>query len=509
MSRQAKSRIMWSIGLPPEEAEFIAGCAGDSWRLTAFELPKLPSQQEFDTDAPFFIWIAQAAWHAVGEAARDSMQYLGLVPHVLVLDDATGSLPDLAEGPSPYIITRPLVRRQVLESINKSVEARTLYSDMLCMTRELLLERELLAGKNATLSFLVTFLAQTAEGLEPEDIFSAAYANLPSLLPVTALHGVSWQGMRHDRKNCLEFFLATDPESNAEQSWRTLLLETAQKLNPSLHSICLEATRVTRLSQSAEARLALPEKQRVYLMPLVCGSETTGAMAILTQNRPQLGKDQATALRSAMQHAALALRNSLLFREARELAESDMLTGLLNRHAFDIRLREELERHIRYGNPLSLVQLDLDHFKKINDSHGHQAGDAALAATGAILRNSLRTLDIAARYGGEEFVILLPHTDAEQARQLAERLRASIARQRIVFQQKPIRFTASLGIATLNGAPALPRGAEAATLDHMAASIIFQADAALYQAKADGRNRVCLAAHLEDTNSPFLSIAAG
>ncbi|MEX2517131.1 MAG: diguanylate cyclase [Gammaproteobacteria bacterium] len=160
-------------------------------------------------------------------------------------------------------------------------------------------------------------------------------------------------------------------------------------------------------------------------------------------------------------------------------ADIDALTGLLNRKGFLKRGQEELERACRYGRTLALIYLDIDHFKRINDSLGHDAGDAVLRWLGDFFRERLRTNDICARQGGEEFVILLPETDTEAAVSMADSLRQQLEDHALEYNDGEIRFTCSFGVSVL---------ADFAndTLD----SLLKRADQALYQAKGAGRNRV-------------------
>ncbi|MBV8406655.1 MAG: GGDEF domain-containing protein [Alphaproteobacteria bacterium] len=162
-------------------------------------------------------------------------------------------------------------------------------------------------------------------------------------------------------------------------------------------------------------------------------------------------------------------------------AMTDELTGLANRRAFDATLAAEVQRAVRACQPLSLLLLDLDRFKLLNDKVGHQAGDECLTAVGAALSETVRdTTDTVARYGGEEFAVILPFTDAPGAQVVAERLRASVAALRWEFVRgRSLTLTVSVG-----GATVVPeRGFEPAHL-------IAMADKALYAAKEHGRNRV-------------------
>lgn len=165
-----------------------------------------------------------------------------------------------------------------------------------------------------------------------------------------------------------------------------------------------------------------------------------------------------------------------------EQAYTDALTGLNNRGHFMTLAEREFARVKRLQENLSLLYFDVDHFKRINDSHGHAAGDLVLRAISTTALSQMREQDILARMGGEEFVALLPHTDLDEALMVAERLRASMAACVVLSDTgEPLRFTISVGVAKL----ALHGG------DLQA--LLRSADQALYQAKAGGRNRVCLA----------------
>jgi diguanylate cyclase (GGDEF)-like protein len=182
------------------------------------------------------------------------------------------------------------------------------------------------------------------------------------------------------------------------------------------------------------------------------------------------------AIRLEIAERILAVHDQLARQNARlaELASIDELTGTKNRRRF----REDLDllftQAIRLRSPLSLIMLDIDHFKQFNDTFGHPAGDEVLHRVGSILNTSVRAHDVVARYGGEEFVVLLPATDADEALEVAERLRIAISSRTWLHRQ----VTASLGVATT-----VPDVSTTAKL-------LNQADQALYQSKQDGRDRI-------------------
>ncbi|HOX06040.1 MAG TPA: GGDEF domain-containing protein [Planctomycetota bacterium] len=178
------------------------------------------------------------------------------------------------------------------------------------------------------------------------------------------------------------------------------------------------------------------------------------------------------------QAVAITFHNEMLYRRS----IIDDLTGVASRGHFDAHLNQEINRIKRYGGRgICLVMVDLDHFKKVNDTHGHQAGDAALRKAAAVLRDTVRTVDMVARYGGEEFAVILLEIERDKAQEVAERLRSRIEAARVECGGVELGITASFGVACF------PDDGE----DKQ--KLIGAADSALYRAKASGRNRVVMA----------------
>jgi diguanylate cyclase (GGDEF)-like protein len=211
--------------------------------------------------------------------------------------------------------------------------------------------------------------------------------------------------------------------------------------------------------------------------PLLVGGQVIGS--VLVARDRALGDRERDRVRDSVVQAAPILANQRNLALAELRAASDALTGLPNRRAADETLKRMTAHAGRLLSPLSAVLLDLDHFKQVNDVHGHEQGDKALAAVAQILGSLLRASDFAARYGGEEFLILLPDTDRALAADVAEKLRAAIAGAEI---SNIGSLTASFGVA------ALPDDAGESE------QLIRKADRALYSAKAAGRNRVATTA---------------
>ena len=207
----------------------------------------------------------------------------------------------------------------------------------------------------------------------------------------------------------------------------------------------------------------------LYVIMLTAKSETSDKV-----NGLDVGADAYLTKPVAPEELLAHVRVGVRTVKDRRLALYDPLTELFNRRAFDTMLEREIAEWSRYQRPLSLVMLDLDHFKKVNDTHGHDAGDAVLKDLAALLRDSCRPSDVACRWGGEEFVWLMPETDLADAQLAAERLRAAIESH--AFQGAG-RMTASFGVTS-------------AIEDDTAQPLIKRADEALYAAKEGGRNRV-------------------
>jgi diguanylate cyclase (GGDEF)-like protein len=213
-------------------------------------------------------------------------------------------------------------------------------------------------------------------------------------------------------------------------------------------------------------------------MPLMNASGVNGVLAVWSARIPALDPDGLELLPLLAPQIALHIEQAREFSRIRETAARDPLTQLRNRRAFDEVFAGETVRFARYGRPLSLLVIDLDHFKAINDQFGHEAGDEVLCRTARMIESSIRDIDTPARFGGEEFVVLLPETDIASALDVAERIRAAIAAADIEFKGHHIPVRTSIGVSACPDRVALP------------GDLIASADAALYHAKADGRNRV-------------------
>jgi diguanylate cyclase (GGDEF)-like protein len=216
---------------------------------------------------------------------------------------------------------------------------------------------------------------------------------------------------------------------------------------------------------------ALPFATNVVVVPMVAGGAPIGAL-VLEQGggaHVRMRGRVVSAVAKLASHAALALRNAALLDEVGRLAHVDALTGLSNRRAFEEALGREVARATRTGEPVSLALFDIDHFKAVNDTLGHQGGDEVLRTVATALAQACRDADLAARYGGEEFAVLLPSCGAGEAFRVTERLRAAVA--------GAVAVTMSAGVAALPTHAASPD------------ELLRKADDALYAAKRAGRDR--------------------
>jgi len=207
------------------------------------------------------------------------------------------------------------------------------------------------------------------------------------------------------------------------------------------------------------------------------GNQVVGVVSVGRTGKPFTPRDR-ELVRYLAGQAARSIENVQLHETATTRSITDELTGIPNRRAFNDALASEVERCRRFGGSVGLILLDLDNFKSVNDTHGHQAGDEILRRVGQVLAGSVRHVDLAARYGGEEFGVIVPETDLDGAIELAERLRVALeAEEVMLLDGTRLSVTASFGAAVKGDLP----GGE---------NLVAAADEALYEAKRAGKNRV-------------------
>jgi diguanylate cyclase (GGDEF)-like protein len=308
-----------------------------------------------------------------------------------------------------------------------------------------------------------------AESPDPQQILQHAYRAASEILPLSAfdlyrvdqsqrIHEV-WilGGPADDRR----------PRRDPSNSYLGALIDSKALLE-------FAATETDRSFAPRDLLAGSPPTQRLHL-PLYSGDTLVAYLSLISpQPIEESHKRDIRALLAPLTSSLHASRNW-------EIAVTDELSGLYSRRYFETRLTEEWARHLRYGAPLAVACFDLDHFKRLNDTLGHAAGDMAIRRFGEILRAAVRASDLACRNGGEEFAVLFPETSARAALAVADRVRRSIEREPFKSENHPFRITVSAGVADTTSLSSEDRH-----------QLLHRADKALYLAKDQGRNRTRL-----------------
>ncbi len=233
---------------------------------------------------------------------------------------------------------------------------------------------------------------------------------------------------------------------------------------------------------TAECKHVVPGDYSYFCLPLLSHGEPIGALHFQTIDSPETPESVLLIANMCAEQVGLSVANLRLREALRNQSIRDPLTGLFNRRYLEETLEREIRRAVRAEQPLGLIMIDLDHFKKFNDTCGHEAGDAVLRETSAFLTKSVRAEDVVCRYGGEEFVIILPMASLKATEARADRIRSRPRELTVLHQGRSLnQITASFGVAGLPEHGTQP------------AQLIEAADAALYQAKREGRDRVVVA----------------
>ncbi len=212
------------------------------------------------------------------------------------------------------------------------------------------------------------------------------------------------------------------------------------------------------------------------IVPLICKGILNGIIILGDRiNSKEFTETEKEYLLDIASLAGIAIHNASLY----EMATTDMMTKLKIHHYFHTLLIEEISRAKRLSRPLSVIMADIDHFKKLNDTHGHQAGDMVLINVAKIIRESIRQIDVPSRYGGEEFSVILPGTEIHEALVVAERIRQNIEKSVVLYDNKQLNATISIGVTQYDS-----------DLDKNKNTLIERADKALYMSKRNGRNLV-------------------
>ena len=224
-----------------------------------------------------------------------------------------------------------------------------------------------------------------------------------------------------------------------------------------------------KVLRSIEPHIIVPLKAKGAINGILILGEKIGGEAFDERDRDYL--------LSIASFAAIAIHNAYLF----EMTTTDMMTKLKLKHYFLNSLQERIRNLRKDKDHLALIMLDIDHFKNVNDTHGHLCGDEILKGVAAILQENVRLIDISARYGGEEFILLLPDTTLRKSKEIAERIRTSVEKHQFRYNDLTIRITVSLGVAVFDS-----------ILDTTPIGFIERVDQAMYHSKQNGRNQVSI-----------------
>ena len=306
--------------------------------------------------------------------------------------------------------------------------------------------------------------------LEPERVAEALLSRVSAWLPATA-----WTVIAADERSGLRPMASRGMTTRSEGAAEAVARWVIRVGQP-----------FAAADLGADGRTGADRRMAALAFPLVCRGRAVGALVALdkrpSDGEPRLAAATRAALESAIEPGAIALENAIRVQRAEALSVTDDLTSLYNSRYLSQVLRREAKRASRSGRPLSLLFLDLDGFKGINDTHGHLFGSRALVEAAGVIRASARETDIVARFGGDEFALVLPDTGSEGATAVGERVRERVAAQQFLQGDGlNIRLTASVGVATLPDV--------AASVD----ALIQAADQAMYRVKAQGKNGIFVA----------------
>jgi len=324
---------------------------------------------------------------------------------------------------------------------------------------------------------ILTDIVKTANSiLEPRKVIELIMGKIQQLIPSEA-----WSMLMVDEeKQELAFELALGAKGKDVASYRVKIGEgvagwVAQTGKP---AIVNDAARDSRFTRKFDTKIQF-ETRSILCAPLISRGRTIGVVEIINRVGGRFTQTDLDILLTLVEPCAIAIENAMLFQRTEQLTITDDLTKLFNSRYMNLYIGREIKRCKRHGIPLSVIFLDLDGFKGINDQYGHLAGSGTLAEVGSILAEEVRESDILARYGGDEFVVVLPETPPGGALVIAERLRRAIEEHAFLGSQGlAARISASFGIASYPDHALTPEG------------LIQKADQAMYRVKERDKNGI-------------------
>jgi diguanylate cyclase (GGDEF)-like protein len=374
-------------------------------------------------------------------------------------------------------ISRSNISKRLYETILGGIENRKAFIEIFRMMNDLKninesieREKEDLRKKNQELNFINRLSSEVAYdlnwGMILPRILNTGFLNVmnPALLGMLYRIGSKWNLAFHlsekeINKNILERL--------KEEMIQTFFSISGERISIKDSDVQLYSSDI-KIS-SAEA-ISLSKQ---VVLPLSLAGTALGMIAVLPKNNDEYNDEKIELLSTVSNILAMSLKNAQEYHKVKEMAVKDGLTGILNRKGFRGFIQKEFQSAKRYHKPLSLIMIDVDNFKRINDSLGHQAGDVVLRELAGCLMDSIRQADIVSRYGGDEFVILLPNTDIEQAEMLSKRVLSDVGKHVFEWESKRLNIKISCGIST------------AGELENHETEkdLISKADARLYRAK--------------------------
>lgn len=374
---------------------------------------------------------------------------------------------------------------------------RKLFDDFRDANRMLRLQKKkLLEEKNALkkwgedLSLLNELNKAVVATLDADRIVHTAHIKLKEIVSHDILSVVLFK----QKKLWLLSGIKLDNEETAKIKSLVLssLKEIADIPDEETYKMAVKFLKQEKNGGSYKNSMKYQSPNRVFF-PMEIGDNKIGTLQLIRYSGDQFTDHEFNIVSMVGSTLTLALRNSEIHREAQELATIDSLTGLYNKRYFLDILNKEFKSTQRYQTPVSLIMIDLDNFKLINDKFGHQAGDTVLKNIASLLTKSLREIDIPTRYGGDEVAVILPETVIEQAFFVAKRIKRLIEEHPVRFGEDSIKVTASFGISSCPN-----------SMIKTAEEMISASDKALYEAKKFGRNRIASCEDIFIQNNAYL-----